>query len=137
MVSPPLQASPAPCCNIVAVVDDDERVLEALEDLLCSTGHVVHGFSSAEDLLRSDNFGLVDCLISDISMPAMSGLDLREEVKLKRPDLPFFFITANNAFAERVRVANDAPRVFLKPFNGNELITAVAVAISEYRRSSL
>jgi len=73
---------------VIAVVDDDTRVLESLEDLLESAGHRVHLFKSAQALLENPAFGEIDCLISDIGMPAIDGFDLERLARAARPELP-------------------------------------------------
>ena len=87
---------------IVAVVDDDPRLLESLGDLLESAGYVARSFSSAESLLASGVSGL-DVLITDIGMPGMDGFELRERMKKAHPDLPVFLITGRHEIADQDR----------------------------------
>lgn len=112
--------------TVVAIVDDDPRLLESLEDLLESAGHAVHTFSSAGTFLAQGRLSEIDCLITDIGMPVVDGFDLQRMVNAKRPDLPVIFITGRHEFASQRRVAELARgRFFQKPFDGQALLAAV------------
>jgi FixJ family two-component response regulator len=113
---------------VVAVVDDDPRVLESLEDLLESAGYVACSFRSAGSLLASGLLD-VDVLITDIGMPGTSGLELRDLVKKARPELPVFLITGRHEIADQVR-AQGISGFFRKPFDGQALLAAVANALN-------
>src|SRR5215469_8182357 len=84
-----------PRAALVAVVDDDGRVLESLDELLTFAGYRVRLYSSAEEFLSTRPFKEVVCLLSDIMMPGMGGLDLLQTVRTESPDLPVIFITAH------------------------------------------
>jgi FixJ family two-component response regulator len=107
----------------VAVVDDDPRLLESLEDLLESAGYAVHSFSSAVSLL-DNGISDVDVLITDIGMPGMDGFRLRDEVRKARPDLPVLLITGRHEIADQER-AQGIDGLFRKPFDGQALLAAV------------
>ena len=77
----------------VAVIDDDERVLESLENLLESAGHTVCLFTSAQAFLKDEVFATVDCIISDIGMPTIDGFELERLARAARPGLPVILIT--------------------------------------------
>ena len=79
---------------LVAVVDDDESVRESLPDLLGEFGFCGKVFSSAEEFLTSGIVGQMKCLVSDIVMPGMTGLDLQQELKVRGHKIPIIFITA-------------------------------------------
>jgi FixJ family two-component response regulator len=111
----------------VAIVDDDPRLLESVENLLESAGYVARSFSSAESLLVNGLSGL-DVLIADIGMPGMDGLELRDLVKKARPDLPVFLITGRHEIADQVR-ARRITGFFRKPFDGQVLLAAVDDAL--------
>ena len=113
--------------SVVAVVDDDQRILESLEILLESADYGVRLFSSATALLESGCLGEIDCVISDICMPAMDGFDLLRVVHADRPELPIVIISGQPDMLHRLPPVSTGPyRVFKKPFDGQELLTAVS-----------
>jgi FixJ family two-component response regulator len=112
---------------VVAIVDDDPRLLESVEDLLESAGYVARSFSSAESLLASGLSG-VDALITDIGMPGMDGFELRDLVKRARPELPVFLVTGRHEIADQNR-AQGINGFFRKPFDAQALIAAVGDAL--------
>ncbi len=112
--------------SLVAVVDDDESVRESLPDLLREFGFAAHAFSSAEEFLASDSVGKTRCLILDIAMPGMTGLDLQHELKIRRHELPIIFITAQRDEAVRARAFQQGAADFLlKPFSDTALLAAL------------
>lgn len=115
---------------LVAVVDDDRSVLRSLEYLLESADYDARLFTSAPALLDSGCLAEIDCLISDIDMPDMDGLELLRLVHAARPGLPTILITGH---ADRLK-GGQAPggiphRVFRKPFQPDELLAAVTEAV--------
>ena len=119
--------------HIIAIVDDDPRLLESLENMLESVGHAVRTFSSAKALIE---FGLsgVDCLITDIGMPAVDGFELLDLVKKAQPDLPVFLITGRHEIGDQQRAnAKDISGFFRKPFDGPTLLAAVDDALGARR----
>jgi FixJ family two-component response regulator len=108
---------------VVAVVDDDPRLLESLEELLESAGYVARSFASARQLLISGLSGL-DVLITDIGMLGMNGFELRDLVKRTRPELPVFLITGRHEIADQDR-AQGISGFFRKPFDAQALLAAV------------
>lgn len=122
---------------VVAVVDDDARILESLESLLQSAGHSVRLFASGNDLLTHGGFAGIDCLISDVSMPAMDGLELRRLANASRPELPVILITGRDSLANHEAAsARGKRRVFRKPFDGQELLASIDEALSASRGES-
>ncbi|WP_089174524.1 response regulator [Bosea sp. AS-1] len=115
--------------HVVAVVDDDPRLLESLEDLLESAGYAVRSFSSAMALIRSGISGL-HLLITDIGMPGMDGFELRDFVNRERPELPVFLLTGRHEIAEQIR-AKAVKTFFCKPFDGQTLLAAIANALNK------
>src|SRR5262249_24104738 len=113
--------------RVVAIVDDDLRLLESLEELLASAGYASLSFSSAGLLLMSGLSG-VDVLITDIRMPGMDGLELRDVVKKVRPALPVFLITGRHEIADQAR-AQGINGLFRKPFDGQALLSAIDEAL--------
>jgi len=123
--------------RVVAVVDDDARVLESLEDLLESAGHTVHLFSSAQALLDNEVFGEIDCLISDIGMPTIDGFHLERLARAARPELPVILITG------RLELTNshegigrrEKSTLLLKPFSEQDLLGAINKALASQPRT--
>lgn len=115
--------------SLVSIVDDDESVRESLPDLLHELGFAVKAFASAEAFLDS---GVVDdtrCLILDVAMPGMSGLDLQLELARRRHAVPIVFITAQHDRNLRPRViARGAVECLFKPFSEAALLEAVNTA---------
>lgn len=112
---------------VVAVVDDDPRLLESLEELLESAGYAARCFSSAGSLLGG-GLSDVDVLITDIGMPGMDGFALRDRVKEARPALPVFLITGRHEIVDQDR-ARGISGFFRKPFDGQALLAAVGDAL--------
>src|ERR1700689_4731708 len=81
--------------HVVVGVDDDFRVREAIESLVESAGFAPVVFSSAEAFLQSGKLAEATCLITDVRMPGMDGIELQRRVRLERPELPIIFITAH------------------------------------------
>lgn len=116
--------------SLVAVVDDDESVRESLPDLLREFGFRAHAFSSAEQFLTSDSLGKTRCLILDIAMPGMTGLDLQDELKIRGHRIPIIFITAQKDKAVRSRAFEQGATEFLlKPFSDTALLAALNKAL--------
>jgi len=115
---------------LITVVDDDESVRESLPDLLREFGFRVQAFSSAPDFLTSEYLAQTRCLILDIAMPGMSGLELQKELKLRRYDIPIIFITAHGDPAERPRLMSQgAVDCLMKPFSEAALLKALSAAL--------
>jgi FixJ family two-component response regulator len=112
----------------VSVVDDDESVRESLPDLLGEFGYVVETFTSAEEFLASNDFSHHDCLILDITMPGMSGLDLRRELRRRGCDIPIIFITAHRDKAVRAE-GQDVVGCLFKPFSDTALLEVLNAAL--------
>jgi FixJ family two-component response regulator len=115
---------------VVVVVDDDESVRESLPDLLKEFGFKVLAFSSADEFLASESVDRTQCLVLDIVMPGMSGLDLQAELKNRGRKIPIIFITAQKDEVIRKRVIDQgAVDVLLKPFSDTALKKALSKAI--------
>jgi FixJ family two-component response regulator len=119
------------------VVDDDHRVLESLESLLSSAGHLVVGFESAQALLDSGSLGRIDVLISDIGMTSVDGFALRTIAQAQRPDLPVLLVSGRTDLLEQARRRNVPSAVtFAKPFKTSCLLGAVERELAAKRCSS-
>lgn len=117
---------------LVAVVDDDALIVESLQDLLDCAGYAVRTFSSAEALLRSDVVAIVACVISDIAMPVVDGIELQRRLHAVRPGLRVLLMTGVPELAGKFGVTSaNRPLVIVKPFDSKELLAAVAAAVAE------
>ncbi|MGA2810477.1 MAG: response regulator [Candidatus Acidiferrum sp.] len=115
---------------VVVVVDDDESVRESLPDLLKEFGFAVQAFSSADEFLLSSSVDRTMCLVLDIAMPGMSGLDLQKELKSRGYKIPIIFITAQRDESIRKRVLEQgAVDILLKPFSDIALREALSKAM--------
>ena len=120
--------------SIVAVVDDDQSVLRALEYLLESADYTVRLFASGQELLDSGWLPQIGCLISDIDMPGMEGYELLRVVHAASPELPVILITGYPDTLKRLpSMGVGNPRCFTKPFQGQELLAAVSESIRKLR----
>jgi FixJ family two-component response regulator len=112
--------------RIVSVIDDDESVREALRGLLKSAGFRADVFASAEEFLSSGRLGATGCLIVDVRMPGMSGVELQEQLIASNPALPLIFISADGDDEVRARALKRGAIDFLyKPFSDEALLAAV------------
>jgi FixJ family two-component response regulator len=118
--------------NLVAVVDDDDLLRDALRRLLKASGLGAISFESAEDLLNSGRLSEIACLIADVRMPGMSGLELQARLKTVRCAIPISFITAHGDAKMRVQAMRDGAVEFLtKPFDNAVLIEMVRSALED------
>jgi FixJ family two-component response regulator len=117
---------------VVSIVDDDRRVRSATQTLLRSLGYRAPAFASAEAFLNSQEVGLTDCLILDVQMPGMSGIDLQRMIANRSRKMPIIFITA---FPEdRVRdeaLAGGAVCFLSKPCDVDRLVECLETALAQ------
>jgi FixJ family two-component response regulator len=122
--------------RLVAIVDDDESVQHALQDLIESTGMSALCFSSAQQFLDSEARNQTACLVVDIRMPGMSGLELQAKLKAEQCRIPIIFITAHGDAEMRIRAMREGAFEFLsKPFDDEVMLEAVN-AVLERRRNA-
>jgi len=120
---------------LISVIDDDASVRIATDNLLSSHGYMVHTFASAVDFLRSARLDDSSCVVTDVQMPAMSGLDLLMHMRTQGNDAPFIFITAFPDESVRARALKAGATCFLaKPFAGPVLINCIETALSQQRK---
>jgi FixJ family two-component response regulator len=115
--------------QLVIVVDDDSQIRESLENLLKSAEFSAAAFPSAEDVLHSDLLTEASCLITDVRMPGIQGVELQRRLKREYPNLPVVMITAHRD--ERIMesaLSDGAAFFFYKPFDPNDLLGAVLSA---------
>ena len=114
----------------IAIIDDDKAMQDCLRDLMDAAGVVAHCFASAEEFLASDLRAQVACLIVDIHMPNMSGLQLQTRLKEEGCDIPIIFITAHGDARMRIRAMREGAVEFLaKPFDHHLLLKRVRAAL--------
>jgi FixJ family two-component response regulator len=117
--------------QIVAAVDDDFRIRESIESLVESAGYAPLLFASAEDFLRSGSLAVTACLITDVRMPGMDGLELQRRVRMENPALPVVFISAHHDDEIRQRaLAQGAIGFLYKPFDAADLLSAIQPALN-------
>jgi FixJ family two-component response regulator len=116
--------------KVVAIVDDDAPVRVALEGLLKSAGLTARAFESAETFIESGQQSQVACLIADIRMPGMSGLELQAKLNAEHCRIPIIFITAHGDAQMRMQALRAGAVEFLaKPFNDEALLNTVRAAL--------
>src|SRR5271170_5310171 len=114
---------------LISVVDDDESIRESLPALLETLGFTARPFASAEDFLASDVVDHTRCLISDVSMPVMSGPQLQDELRRRGLNIPIIFITGQCDPKLRASLlAQGAVACLLKPFSERDLLSALDCA---------
>ena len=115
---------------VVAVVDDDQGILQSLEYLLESADYTARLFVSAAALLESGCLAQIDCVISDVDMPGVDGFELVRLIHVTRPQLPIILVTGYPDRLTRLpALGGSKPRLFTKPFQGHELLEAVREAL--------
>ena len=122
---------------LISVVDDDQSVRESLDGLLRSVGFAVKVFASAEEFLNSDHLGDIDCLLLDVRMPGMNGIELHLHLVAKPCEIPVIFITAHGS-EEGVRsqaLQNGAVDYLIKPLSEDTVLNAVHKALSAKRHT--
>jgi len=121
----------------VFVIDDDPSVRKSLSRLLRSVGHTVETFSSADEFLGREHFNGIGCIILDVQMPGLSGLDLQVELNKAEYSMPIVFITGHGNIPMSVEAMRKGAVHFLtKPFDDTELLRAVEEAIAKDRKAN-
>src|SRR3979490_2837176 len=116
--------------KLVAIVDDDDSVRIALEGLRKSAGVPARAFESAEEFIKSGQQGQTGCLIADIRMPGMSGLELQAKLNAEHCRIPIVFITAHGDAKMRMQALRAGAVEFMaKPFNDEALLESVRAAL--------
>ena len=116
--------------SVISVIDDDAAVRAATDNLLSSHGYLVHAFESAEEFLQSTYLHYSSCVVADVHMSGMSGLDLLVHMRAQGYKAPFIFITAFPEESVRDRALKAGAIGFLaKPFAAPDLIKHVETAV--------
>jgi len=117
---------------LIAIVDDDESIRVTMGTLMRSLGFAARGFASAEEFLQSPELGETSCLISDVQMPGINGLELQSRLASENRRTPIIFITAfPDPRIEERALAGGAVGFLAKPFDGQTLIQCVDRALSQ------
>lgn len=116
---------------MISIVDDDASLRASLDNLLCSAGYRAQAFASAESFLSSNAGHDTVCLILDVRMPGMGGLELQRQLQASGASLPIVFITSYVDDDVRARALDAGAVAFLyKPFREEELLGAIERALS-------
>jgi FixJ family two-component response regulator len=116
---------------LIAIVDDDESVRDALTSLLHSAGWQAEAFASAEAFLQSGQVHTTACLLLDIRLPGLSGLELQRQLRSSQAWLPLIFLTAHGTEAMRAQTLQaGAVAFFTKPFSDTALLEAIHAALA-------
>jgi FixJ family two-component response regulator len=116
----------------IAIVDDDESVREAMSGLMRSLGYLVSVFSSGESFLRSDRLRGIACLIADVRMPGMTGLELHRGLVASGSSVPTILITAYVDEKIRAQALSDGVACYLpKPIDESKLLTCIRSALGD------
>lgn len=116
--------------NLISIVDDDESIRDSTSTLLRSVGYAVATFPSSESFLESGFLPETSCLILDIRMPGMSGLELQRRVNLSGAGVPIIFVTAHDNQRNReLAMEGGASELFQKPFSASAFLAAVQSAL--------
>jgi FixJ family two-component response regulator len=133
-LGPSRLSAKAHCTPIVFVVDDDVSVRESLELLIRSEGWQCETFSSAQEFLARPRVLVPSCLVLDISLPGLNGLDLQKHVAIERTDMPIIFITGYGDVPKTVQAMKAGALEFLtKPFSDEVLLSAIRQALERSR----
>ena len=116
----------------VFIIDDDASVRKGLSRLLRSAGYTVETYPSAEEFLRREHFDGVGCIVLDVQMPGLSGMDLQEELSKADYHMPIIFVTGHGDIPMSVQAMKKGAVDFMtKPFDDKELLRAVENAIEK------
>lgn len=119
---------------VISIVDDDEAVRLALRSLVRSLGYVSNVFASAEEFLQSAHLNETSCLISDVQMPGMNGIELQSRLKRLDCSAPVIFVTAFPDERNRTLALEAGAIGFLeKPFEGRAIVQLIQAALRAHR----
>jgi FixJ family two-component response regulator len=125
-----MQEAGMPTKPVISIVDDDESVREGTADLIESMGFVAKTFLHAEDFLQSDSIRCTACLITDVRMPGMSGLELHERLAASGNVIPTILVTAFPNDRDRAQAIGAGVMCYLsKPFSEDDLLACIDVAL--------
>jgi FixJ family two-component response regulator len=118
---------------LIAIVDDDASVRATTDSLVRSLGYVVNTFASAEEFLQSNRLDVLSCVIADVQMPGMSGVELQAHLLTQGYRVPFIFFTAFPDEQIRAQALRAGAICYLtKPFDGDSLVQGLQVALKKH-----
>jgi FixJ family two-component response regulator len=121
-----------PRIPLISIIDDDEAIRRSLDDLIRSAGLRARSFSSAEAFLQSNQMSEIDCIILDLCLPGMSGLELQRRLAEDNFDLPIILMTAHESGDQRRQAVEAGAVAFLnKPFDEADLLNAIDTALKD------
>ena len=128
-----MKSTPTPLeMPLISIVDDDEGIRAALKSLIDSVGFRAEVFDSGEKFLNSPYLSQTDCLIADVRMPGMSGLELQDRLSAAGRSIPIVFISAHEDKEARARGMRAGAIDFLqKPFSEDSLLGAISVCLDK------
>jgi FixJ family two-component response regulator len=116
---------------VIAIVDDDQSAREGIVDLVSSMGFEARAFERAEDFLHSHQITRADCLITDVRMPGMNGLELLDRLLAAGKSIPAIVLTAFTQETDRVRALGAGAVCYMpKPFHESELMKCIGPALA-------
>ena len=116
---------------VICIVDDDCWARSGLEDLILSLGYKARSFASAEQFVESGAVAHAKCLITDLHMPGVNGLDLQSRLRREGHRIPIIFVTAYPNETHRTRALGDGALAFLaKPYDEQSLVDCIKLAIA-------
>ena len=117
---------------LISIVDDDESIRESIKGFVRSLGYQASSFASAEESLQSDSAGSTSCLIADVQMPGLSGLELQRGLIAQGVQMPTIFITAFPEEETRARAMKAGALGYLsKPFSEDSLLRCLSTALGD------
>jgi FixJ family two-component response regulator len=131
-ISGGLEETAVPDLPAIAIIDDDESVRDSTCSLVRSHGYKAYTFASPAEFLQSDRLGDASCIISDIRMPGMSGIELQSHLRSRGSRVPFIFVTAFPEQRSQERATKEGAIAFLiKPFDAPSLIACLDTALKK------
>jgi FixJ family two-component response regulator len=123
--------------RLITIVDDDDQIREATEGLVRSLGYQAATFASAEEFLQSGSVNSTSCLITDVQMPGLSGIDLQRRLVERGVDMPTIFITAFPEEGTRARAMKSGAAGYLgKPFSEESLLKCLDATLGSSEKKS-
>jgi FixJ family two-component response regulator len=119
---------------VISIIDDDESIRAGLNNLVRSLGYAVHAFASAEAFLQSAQLHNTSCVIADVRMPDMTGVELQSHLRSQGSRVPFIFITAVPEESTRRQALREGAIGFMtKPLDESTLISCLDTAVEQHR----